>query len=299
MCQLRLPCRRQETMLFFKVWKKEKCGICLGNVSLIHKLYKEKLHSKYDLNHIKFFLLAGQRFSKDKFANLWEMFPSTVVLHGYSSSESIKIATVLLTKDKLRDENELQRMELSAGTEIKVIDENGLVFPRGTAGEICIRNSSVFLEYLGDQEATKQAKSATGWLHTGDVGIMYDDGKFEVIGRKKDIIKRATIKIFPAEIEKVVAQHPSVSDVVVVGIPDQRFHEEICACVVFHDGSKDEKTKLEELENWCKEQWPPGPDGLSLSPKHFVAMKTIPYTKTAKTFMRQIKSFALKEMGIE
>lgn len=281
-----------------EIWEKEKCTLCPINISLIHKIHKENLHLKYNLSHIKVFVIGGQRYSLDVVAKLFSMFPSSVIMLAYGSTESPLITTEIVKKESAVEGN-FGKMALYPGVEVKIVDDEDKIVPISTAGEICTRNCMVFLEYVGDIEATKRAKSRTGWLRTGDTGIMYDDAKIEVIGRKTDIIKRAAVKIFPAEIEKVLLQHPTVADVVVVGIPDQRLHEEICACVVLKDtegGPSEKKTKLQELENWSKEQWPPGPDGLSLAPKYFLAVKEFPFTATGKVSSQQIKADAMHKI---
>ncbi|EDO27898.1 predicted protein, partial [Nematostella vectensis] len=117
--------------------------------------------------------------------------------------------------------------------EVKIVDANNKVVPRGEPGEICCRSECVFLGYLGNLEATSRAKSPQGWLHTEDLGTMDDQGMIEVIGRTSEIIKRATVKIFPGEIKAELLKNPLVADAIVIGVPDQRLHEEICACVVF------------------------------------------------------------------
>lgn len=284
----------------FEIWEREKCTFCVLNTALIHKLYSEKMHLKYSFNHIKCFILAGQRFTREHFARLFGCFPDAKILLAYASSESPAISSESMGKECLQWDN-IGKMSISSGVEIKVVDIEEKVVPRGIAGEICIRNSSVYLEYMGNTEATKRAKAPTGWFRSGDTGIMHDDGKIEVLGRKTEMIKRGiSVKIFPAEIEKVISQHPCVSDVVVVGIPDQRLHEEMCACVVLknaEDGSSDEKTRLQELEDWCRDQWPPGPDGLSLKPKYYLAIKSFPHTSTGKVFRREMKDEAQKRLG--
>lgn len=191
-------------------------------------------------------------------------------------------------------EAEFGKMSIIPGVELKIVDENEKVVPRGNVGEICARNATVFLEYVDGPEATKQAKSPTGWLRTEDLGIMHEDGKIEVLGRKSEIIK------LPAEVENVLVQHPNVADVVVFGIPDQMLHEEICACVVLRQDTDsmacDEKIMLEELEDWCEKQFPPGPDGLSLRPKYILPIKKIPMMSTGKVSTREIKAEAMKQL---
>ncbi|XP_020909168.1 4-coumarate--CoA ligase 1 [Exaiptasia diaphana] len=287
----------------FKIWEKEKCTVCLLNPVLVQKLLTGSMHLKYDLSHIGVFSMIGQRYSLDTVAALTKIFPKVAIVLSYSSSESWLLAKMIVNKETAVEEK-YAKLTIEEGVEVKIVDEESNLVSRGTPGEICARNASVFLEYLGSPEATKRTKSSTGWVHMGDTGIMYDDGKIEVIGRKTEIIKRASVKIFPAHIEKVLLQHPQVSDVAVVGIPDQQLHEEVCACVILREDTRecdgsDEEAKILEIREWCKKQWPPGPDGLSLTPKYFLAMKKFPVLeRTGKTFVRGVKDYALKKLNV-
>ncbi|XP_020909169.2 4-coumarate--CoA ligase 1, partial [Exaiptasia diaphana] len=286
----------------FKIWEKEKCTVCSLNPVLVQKLLTGSMHMKYDLSNVSVFTMFGQRYSLDTVAALIKIFPKVAIVVLYASSESWLLAKMIVNKETAVEEK-YAKLTIEEGVEVKIVDEESKLVSRGTPGEICARKASVFLEYLGNPEATKRTKSSTGWVHMGDTGIMYNDGKIEVIGRKTEIIKRATVKIFPAHIEKVLLQHPQVSDVVVVGIPDQQLHEEVCACVILRedtesDGS-DEEAKVLEIREWCKRQWPPGPDGLSMTPRYFLPMKNFPVLERAgKTFVRGVKDYALKKLTV-
>ncbi|KXJ09348.1 4-coumarate--CoA ligase-like 9 [Exaiptasia diaphana] len=236
-----------------------------------------------------------------------EVCACVILREDTESDGSDEEAKVLEIREWLNKETAVEekyaKLTIEEGVEVKIVDEESKLVSRGTPGEICARNASVFLEYLGSPEATKRTKSSTGWVHMGDTGIMYDDGKIEMIGRKTEIIKRATVKIFPAHIEKVLLQHPQVADVVVVGIPDQQLHEEVCACLILREDTEsdgwDEEAKVLEIREWCKRQWPPGPDGLSLTPKYFLPMKNFPLLeRTGKTFVRGVKDYALKKLNV-
>jgi len=285
----------------FKIWEDEKCCSSYVGAPLFHKLLTDTAHLKYNICQMKLFLLTGQPYIFQSITTLLKCFPSAKVRLVYGTTESSVICTEIVENADVEDR--YVKLSISPGIEIKVIDDKGGLVPRGMAGEICVRSSTVFLGYLNNPQATKQAKTQTGWFHTTDQGVMDDTGRVEILGRDKELIKRAAANVVPGEIEFVMRKHPSVESVVVVGVPDKVLGEEICACVILNekDGSSiSVKAKLDELDQWCKEQWPIGPDGLTLAPKYILPMKTFPLTSgSAKIFTRQIKAEAIKRLETE
>ncbi|EDO30546.1 predicted protein [Nematostella vectensis] len=198
------------------------------------------------------------------------------------------------------NDDDFGELSVVPGCEVKIVGDGDEVVPRGTPGEICVRSAMVFSEYVGNPEATKQAKTATGWFRLGDIGVMNESGKVKVLGRKKDFIKRATLKISSLQIEKVILGHADVSDAVVFGVPDQQLHEEICACVILKAANNDRglEVRLAELEAWCSEQFPPEADGLSLKPRYMLLVKTFPSGNTGKVDRQAMRDLAMQKLGI-
>lgn len=113
--------------------------------------------------------------------------------------------------------------------EVKIADENGVTLNRGEKGEICTRGYSVMLKYWGDEEKTTETIDSNGWAHSGDLGVLDDEGYLEIVGRVKDMIIRGGENIFPKEIENYLLTHPNVSDAQVIAVKDERMGEEIMA----------------------------------------------------------------------
>jgi fatty-acyl-CoA synthase len=135
--------------------------------------------------------------------------------------------------------------------EVKVVDPaTGVTQPRGTAGELCTRGYSVMLGYWNEPEKTAEAIDAGRWMHTGDLAMMREDGYVEIVGRIKDMIIRGGENIYPREIEEFLYTHPKVADVQVVGIPHERYGEEVLACVIPRDPA--EPLTLEDLRGFCE-----------------------------------------------
>ena len=134
-----------------------------------------------------------------------------------------------------------------AGQEIAVVDEQGNFLPPETTGELVIRSPTMMLGYFRDEEATRKA-IVDGWLHTGDLGRMDQEGYVFLVGRKKEIIIRGGENVSPLEIEEVLCRHPSVRDVAVGGLPDRIWGEVVVACVV-----PNETASEQELIAYCRE----------------------------------------------
>jgi fatty-acyl-CoA synthase len=137
--------------------------------------------------------------------------------------------------------------------EVKVVDPaTGVTQPRGTAGELCTRGYSVMLGYWNEPEKTAEAVDPGRWMHTGDLAVMRDDGYVEIVGRIKDMIIRGGENIYPREVEEFLYGHPKIRDVQVVGVPHERYGEEVLACVIPRDAA--DPVTLEELRAFCEGQ---------------------------------------------
>ncbi|MFJ5153819.1 AMP-binding protein [Streptomyces sp. NPDC088353] len=135
--------------------------------------------------------------------------------------------------------------------EVKVVDPAaGVTQPRGTAGELCTRGYSVMLGYWNEPEKTAEAVDPGRWMHTGDLAVMREDGYVEIVGRIKDMIIRGGENIYPREIEEFLYGHPKIRDVQVVGVPHEKYGEEVLACVIPLDAA--DPLTLEDLRAFCE-----------------------------------------------
>ncbi|MFE1023659.1 AMP-binding protein [Streptomyces sp. NPDC058818] len=137
--------------------------------------------------------------------------------------------------------------------EVKVVDPvTGVTVPRGDAGELRTRGYSVMLGYWEEPEKTAEAIDAGRWMHTGDLAVMREDGYVEIVGRIKDMIIRGGENIYPREVEEYLYAHPKIADVQVVGVPHERYGEEVLACVIPRDAA--DPLTLDELRAYCEDQ---------------------------------------------
>lgn len=135
--------------------------------------------------------------------------------------------------------------------QVKVVDGEGRTVPRGIKGELCTRGYSVMRGYWNDKERTREAIDSAGWMHTGDLAVLDDEGYCNIVGRVKDMIIRGGENVYPREIEEFLFRHPKIQDVAVFGVPDPRFGEQIAAWVRLRDG---EMADAEEIRAFCHGQ---------------------------------------------
>ena len=170
--------------------------------------------------------------------------------------------------------------------ESKLIDAAGNTVARGEIGELCTRGYSVMLGYWNNPQATADAIDGDGWMHTGDLAQMDEQGYVRIVGRNKDMIIRGGENIYPRELEEFFFTHPAVADVQVVGIPDVKYGEEIVAWIKFHPGHTANEL---ELQTWCKSRI-----AHFKTPRYFKFVETFPMTVTGK-----IQKFKMREISIQ
>jgi fatty-acyl-CoA synthase len=120
--------------------------------------------------------------------------------------------------------------------EVKIVDESGRIVPRGESGELCTRGYSVMIGYWGAEDKTREVLDKGGWMHSGDLATLDEAGYCRIIGRIKDLVIRGGENISPREVEEYLYRHPAVQDVQIIGVPDAKFGEELCAWIVLRPG---------------------------------------------------------------
>ncbi|PAT32715.1 AMP-binding protein [Vandammella animalimorsus] len=167
--------------------------------------------------------------------------------------------------------------------EIKIVDPGtGETVPRGQSGEFCTRGYSVMHGYWGDEEKTREAIDAEGWMHTGDLATMDDEGYVNIVGRIKDMVIRGGENIYPREIEEFLYRHPKVQDVQVVGVPDEKYGEELCAWIIAKPGAL---VTEDDIREFCK-----GQIAHYKVPRYIRFVDAFPMTVTGK-----IQKFAIRD----
>ena len=175
--------------------------------------------------------------------------------------------------------------------ECKIVDpESGAVVPRGTPGELCTRGYSVMLGYWNNPEASASAIDAARWMHTGDLAVMHDNGYVNISGRLKDMIIRGGENIYPREIEEFLYTHPKVSEVQVIGVPDLKYGEEVCAWVRLRDG---QTATEDEIRDFCR-----GQIATYKIPRYMRFTTEFPTTVTGKIQKFRMRQVSIEELGL-
>ncbi|WP_273735326.1 AMP-binding protein [Mycolicibacterium septicum] len=176
--------------------------------------------------------------------------------------------------------------------EIKVVDpESGGVVERGQPGEFCTRGYSVMLGYWEDEAKTREAVDADGWMHTGDLAIMREDGYCNIVGRIKDMVIRGGENIYPREIEEFLYTHPDIEDVQVIGVPDDKYGEEICAWILM-------KSDRPPLTPEAIRAFATGKLAHYKIPRYVRVVEEFPMTVTGKVRKVQMREETVKALGL-
>ena len=176
--------------------------------------------------------------------------------------------------------------------QVKIIDpETGALVPRGQSGELCTQGYSVMHGYWGDEAKTREAIDADGWMHTGDLATMDEQGYVNIVGRIKDMVIRGGENVYPREIEEFLYRHPKVQDVQVVGVPDRQFGEQLCAWVVVKPG---QDLTEDELRAFCK-----GQIAHYKVPHYIRFVREFPMTVTGKIQKFKIRAAMKQELGLD
>ncbi len=174
--------------------------------------------------------------------------------------------------------------------EVKIVDDAGRIVPRNVPGELCTRGYSVMLGYWGDPENTAIAIDAARYMHTGDIATMDDDGYLNIAGRIKDLVIRGGENVYPREIEEYLYSHPAIKDVSVIGVPDAKYGEELCAWVILREGVN---ASDEDVRAFCR-----GKIAHYKIPRYIHFVDAFPMTVTGKVQKFKMRETSTAELGL-
>lgn len=234
----------------------------------------------FSLTHLKAILSGGDPVMPWAIESLNKRYPHVGLIQVYGLTEGTPIAAALDPQDAAKKGNTVGRpLPL---VEIKITDDAGQPLKRGEVGEICIKSPAVAREYWQKPEATRET-FVNGWCKTGDLGYIDADGYLVISGRKKDMIRSGGENIYPAELEDVLIRHPAIKDVAIIGVPDPKYLETVCAVIVPKPGAHLTK---EEVIRYSREHLA----GYK-TPRHVVFVDELPRTPSGK-----VTKFKLREM---
>ena len=173
--------------------------------------------------------------------------------------------------------------------EIRIVDGAGADVPNGESGELLVRGPNVMQGYFEDAEQTAKTIDGEGWLHTGDVAALDDDGRLRILDRIKDIVIVGGFNAYPVEIEIALGEHPAIAQVAVIGLPDARMGEVVAACVVLQPGRS---LTISELTEWARERM-----ANFKVPRHLMIYDSLPMTSLGKVQKAELRQSVLLHLN--
>ncbi|MBC8093989.1 MAG: AMP-binding protein [Pseudonocardia sp.] len=253
----------------------ERCTSLYGVPTMFIAELNDPTFSSYDLSSLRTGIMAGSPCPVEVMKQVVDRMGMTEVSICYGMTETSPVSTQTRVDDSL--ERRVSTVgRVSPHLEVKVIDpETGLTLPRGEPGELCTRGYSVMLGYWDEPAKTAEAIDAARWMHTGDIGIMDDEGYLNITGRIKDLVIRGGENVYPREVEEFLYTHPDILDAQVVGVPDAKYGEELCAWVTLREGA-------EELTAETVREFATGKLAHYKIPKYVLVVTEFPMTVTGK-----------------
>jgi fatty-acyl-CoA synthase len=253
---------------------------------LDHPRFKE-----FDFTSLRTGIMAGSPCPIEVMKKVQTVMHIPEMTIAYGMTETSPVSTQCATDDPL-DRRVSTVGRVHPHVEIKVVDPaTGDVVPRGETGELCSRGYIVMRGYWNNDEATRLAVDPARWMHTGDLATMDEEGYINIVGRIKDMIIRGGENIYPREVEEFLYGHPDVADVQVVGVPSEKYGEEVMAWVKPREGAT---VTGEELAAWCK-----GKIATYKIPRHWKLVDSFPMTVTGKVQKFKMREAAVEELGLE
>ena len=266
----------------------ERCTGLHGVPTMFIAQLEHPEFSKFDLSSLRTGIMAGAPCPIEVMRRCVSTMHLNEITIAYGMTETSPVSFQTSVDDPL------ERRVSTVGRvfphlEVKIVDAEGRVVPRGERGELCTRGYAVMLGYWEDAERTAQAIDAARWMHTGDLAIIDDEGFCNIVGRIKDMVIRGGENIYPREVEEFLYRHPKIEEVQVFGIPDPRFGEELCAWI---KPRTHEKLTAEEIKEFCA-----GQIAHYKVPRHIKFVDSYPMTVTGKMQKFIMREEMARELG--
>lgn len=260
---------------FVKELKQYRFSGFIGLNTLFNALCNREDFRQLDFSHLKLTISGGMALTKAA-AQRWEEITGCPVAEGYGMTETSPIVAF----------NPVDAIQLGtigkpvAGTSVKVIDDDGNALPFGEPGELCVQGPQVMKGYWNLPEETAKALDGEGWIRTGDMAVLQEDGYIRIVDRKKDLIIVSGFNVYPNEVEDVVTGHPDVVEAAAVGVPDENTGEAVKLFVVSKNRDLDDET----LRTWCRKELA----GYKV-PKTIEFRDELPKTNVGKVLRRELR----------
>ena len=269
--------------------ERERCTALYGVPTMFIAELDWPNFGAYDLSSLRTGIMAGSPCPIEVMKQVVERMHMSEITIAYGMTETSPVSFQSAVDDPL--ERRVSTIgKVQPHLEVKVIDTEGRIVPRGVPGELCTRGYSVMLGYWDDPGPTVEAIDADDWMHTGDLGVIDDQGFGSVVGRIKDVVIRGGENIYPREIEEFLYAHPKVADVQVVGVPDPRMGEELCAWIRM---APRELCTEDEIRDFCQ-----GHIAHYKVPRYIRFVDEFPMTVSGKVQKFLIREYMIRELGM-
>ena len=285
-----IPSEYFEPLKALEAVQQEKCTALHGVPTMFIAQLGQDRFSDFDLSSLRTGMMAGSPCPIEVMRQVVDQMGAREITIGYGQTEASPVITLTRTEDTL------ERRVGTVGTalpnvEVKLVDpETGSDTPTGEQGELLTRSFMVMKGYYNLPDATASAIDKEGWLHTGDLATVDADGYYRITGRLKDMIIRGGENVYPREIEEFLYTHPKIADVQVIGVPDERFVEEVMAWVMLKPGATADE---EEIREFCK-----GKIAHYKIPRYVKMATEFPMTVTGKIQKYRMREVAIEELGL-
>ena len=286
-----IPSEYFEPLKALEAVQQEKCTALHGVPTMFIAQLGHDHFSEFDLKSLRTGMMAGSPCPIEVMRRVVDQMGAKEITIAYGQTEASPVITLTRTDDTL------ERRVTTVGTalpnvEVKLVDpETGEDTPVGDQGELLSRSFMVMKGYYNLPEASAAAIDKDGWLHTGDLATVDKDGYYRITGRLKDMIIRGGENVYPREVEEFLYAHPKIADVQVIGVPDERFVEEVMAWVMLKPG---ETADEEEIREYCK-----GKIAHYKIPRYVKMATEFPMTVTGKIQKYRMREMAIEELGLQ
>ena len=267
----------------------ERCTALYGVPTMFIAELEHPDFASFDTSSLRTGIMAGSPCPVEVMKRVIDEMHMPEVTIAYGMTETSPVSFQTATDDPL-DRRVSTVGRIHPHVEVKVVDEGGRVTPVGTPGELCTRGYLVMLGYWGDEERTAEAVDAAGWMHTGDLATIDAEGYCNIVGRIKDMVVRGGENVYPREVEEFLYGHPAVEDVQVIGVPDERFGEQLCAWVKLREGAD---ATQEEIQDFCR-----GRIAHFKIPHYVKFVDAFPMTVTGKIQKYVMRDLMIEELGL-
>ena len=267
----------------------ERCTALHGVPTMFIAVLDHPEFSRFDLSRLRTGIMAGSPCPVEVMKRVVSQMHMGEVTIAYGMTETSPVSFQSSVDDPLALRVATVG-RIQPHVEVKIVDAAGRIVDRGVTGELLTRGYSVMLGYWGDEARTREAIDVAGWMHTGDLATIDAAGYCNIVGRLKDMVIRGGENIYPREVEEFLYRHPKLQDVQVIGVPDAKYGEELCAWIIARAG---EKLTEQEVRDFCK-----GQIAHYKIPRHIRFVDAFPMTITGKIQKYLMREQMKRELGV-